>query len=244
HILLNCTESARHDDSVRLCFEVCDTGIGVDPAIRPHLFTPFVQAESITRRFGGTGLGLAICKRLAEAMGGDIGYRPHSGGGTTFWVELPFERMPAEDLPLPDAGLAVFHGTQEGVSRGRVLVAEDNSVSRLLAAEVLKRLGCQVDVVGNGSEAVTAYQQLPYDLIFMDCNMPVMDGFEATRHIRQLEGEHRHGGNPHIPIIAMTASALQGDREKCLAAGMDDFISKPLRLQHLGQIVQGYLPLR
>ena len=100
-------------------------------------------------------------------------------------------------------------------------------------------MGCQVDVVGNGSEAVTAYQQLPYDLIFMDCNMPVMDGFDATRQIRRLEGDRRH-----VPIIAMTASALQGDREKCLAAGMDDFISKPLRLQQLGQLVESCLPLR
>lgn len=112
-------------------------------------------------------------------------------------------------------------------------------VEGLLAAEVLKRMGCQVDVVGNGSEAVTAYQQLPYDLIFMDCNMPVMDGFDATRQIRRLEGDRRH-----VPIIAMTASALQGDREKCLAAGMDDFISKPLRLQQLGQLVESCLPLR
>ncbi|MDO8267668.1 MAG: PAS domain S-box protein [Moraxellaceae bacterium] len=239
HILLRCTELGRQDNSVRLCFEVCDTGIGLNQEIRPNLFKPFVQAASITHRFGGTGLGLAICRRLAEAMGGKIGYRPRPSEGTVFWVELPFERLPSENTPLPDSSKAVFHSTADGRFRGRVLVAEDNSVSQLLAAEVLKRMGCQVDVVGNGSEAVTAYQQLPYDLIFMDCNMPVMDGFDATRQIRRLEGDRRH-----VPIIAMTASALQGDREKCLAAGMDDFISKPLRLQQLGQLVESCLPLR
>jgi PAS domain S-box-containing protein len=255
-VTLCCAEAGRNEQGVRICFQVIDTGIGIDPAIRPYLFRPFVQAEAITRRFGGTGLGLAISKRLATAMGGEIGFRSTPGEGSTFWVELPFELMPAEGEPLPDASLAEFVAAPEGAIRGRVLVAEDNSVSQMLAAEVLKRLGCQVDVVGNGVEAVEAYRQLPYDLIFMDCDMPEMDGFEATRQIRALETDSRHDigppashphvghphvGHPHVPIIAMTASALQGDPERCIAAGMDDFMSKPLRLQHLGQVVNTWL---
>jgi len=174
-------------------------------------------------------------------MGGKIGCRPQPSSGTTFWVELPFEPLPSEDIPLPDASLTVFQSKSDGVSRGRVLVVEDNPVSQLLAAEVLKRLGCQVDVVSNGVEAVESYRQMPYKLIFMDCNMPVMDGLEATQRIRQLEVDL--SGSLHVPIIAMTASALQGDREKCLAGGMDEFISKPLRLQQLAQFVEKYLSL-
>jgi PAS domain S-box-containing protein len=256
HVTLCCNEADRQGKTVRICFEITDTGPGITPSLRPHLFKPFIQAEAVTRRFGGSGLGLAICKRLAEAMGGEIGLRSTPGEGSTFWVELPFELMPAEEEPLPDAGLDEFQSHPEQAHRGRVLVVEDNSVSQMLAAEVLKRLGCQVDVVGNGVEAVEAYRQLPYDLILMDCDMPVMDGFEATRQIRALEQEERragdlhveeshvgypHVGHPHVPIIAMTASALQGDPEKCLAAGMDEFMSKPLRLQHLSQIVDTWL---
>ncbi len=241
HIRLCCTATERHEHTVRLRFEVSDTGIGIDSALLSHLFTPFTQATSTARRFGGTGLGLAICKRLTEAMGGKIGCRPQPSSGTTFWVELPFEPLPSEDIPLPDASLTVFQSKSDGVSRGRVLVVEDNPVSQLLAAEVLKRLGCQVDVVSNGVEAVESYRQMPYKLIFMDCNMPVMDGLEATQRIRQLEVDL--SGSLHVPIIAMTASALQGDREKCLAGGMDEFISKPLRLQQLAQFVEKYLSL-
>jgi PAS domain S-box-containing protein len=247
HVTLCCSEAGRQGRTVRICFEVTDTGIGIEPALRPFLFKPFVQAESITRRFGGTGLGLAISRRLAEAMGGEIGFRSSPGAGSTFWVELPFVLLPSEETPLPDASLDEFRSAPEGTHRGRVLVAEDNSVSQMLAAEVLKRLGCQVDVVGNGIEAVEAWKQLPYDLIFMDCDMPAMDGFEATRQIRRQEGAGRHGGNPHggrphTPIIAMTASALQGDAERCLAAGMDEFMSKPLRLQQISRVVETWLP--
>ncbi|MDF3031939.1 MAG: domain S-box protein, partial [Moraxellaceae bacterium] len=236
-VTLCCEEMARQGSVVRICFQVFDTGIGIDPAVREKLFQPFMQADaSTTRKYGGTGLGLAICRRLAQAMGGEIGVRSRPGQGSTFWVELPFELVAAPGQPLLDEPVGMIEVDPNGPPRGRVLVVEDNPVSQLLAAEVFKRLGCQVDVVGNGREAVEAWQRLPYDLIFMDCDMPVMNGFDATRRIRELEGSHRR-----IPIVAMTASALQGDAEKCIAAGMDDFMSKPLRLSQLSSMVETWL---
>jgi PAS domain S-box-containing protein len=237
HILLCCEESRREGSTVTVCFEVIDTGIGIDAATCERLFQPFTQASSISRRFGGTGLGLAICRRLTALMGGSIGFHSEPGHGSAFWVELPFELLSSAGAPrTPALPQELAPAPAEG-SRGRVLVAEDNSVSQLLAAEVLKRLGCMVDVAGNGREAVDACQRLPYDLILMDCDMPVMDGFEATRQIRALE----EGTERHVPIVAMTASALQGDAEKCLAAGMDEFLSKPLRLQQLSQVISTWL---
>jgi PAS domain S-box-containing protein len=237
HVLLCCEESHCAGSTVRLCFEVVDTGIGIDAPTCARLFQPFTQASSISRRFGGTGLGLAICRRLTDLMGGSIGFHSEPGHGSAFWVELPFERLDATGATQPPALSQELAPVPAEGTRGRVLVAEDNSVSQLLAAEVLKRLGCMVDVAGNGREAVDAYQRLPYDLILMDCDMPVMDGFEATRQIRALE----EGTGRHVPIVAMTASALQGDAEKCLAAGMDEFLSKPLRLQQLSQVIGTWL---
>jgi PAS domain S-box-containing protein len=237
HVRLRCREMSRRGDTVWLAFDVEDSGIGIDAAVRKRLFQPFMQADaSTTRRFGGTGLGLAISRRLAEAMGGNISVDSVPGRGTTFRVELPFALLAEADLPLPrpdpEAARAVQHS-------GRVLVAEDNAVSQLLVAEMLKRLGCQVDVVGNGEEAVHAAAARDYDLVFMDFHMPVMNGLDATRAIRAQEAPGRH-----VPIVAMTAAALQGDIERCLQAGMDAFMPKPIRLQELNRIVGDWLPAR
>lgn len=223
-------------DPIWLCFEVSDTGIGMDEDTQARLFQPFMQAHASTnRQYGGTGLGLAISCQLAQRMGGRIQAQSQLGVGSCFRVELPFApahgvppttelRAPSEHNPLPQRHV-------------RILVAEDNPVNQLVAVGMLKRLGCLADVVGNGKEAVEALRRLPYDLVFMDCHMPEMDGFEASRTIRAEENDK----NRHVPIVAMTASALSGDRERCLAAGMDDYLAKPVREAELALIVERWL---
>ncbi|MCC2637805.1 MAG: hypothetical protein K0Q68_1524 [Moraxellaceae bacterium] len=233
-IILRCRPQARGEaDTAWLCFEVEDSGIGIAPEVQPNLFRPFTQADaSTTRRFGGTGLGLAICRELATLMGGSIGMSSTPGQGSVFRVELPFATVPEPEWPeryttgewTPVMGM---------VRSCRVLLAEDNAVNQIMAREMLKRLGCQVDVVGNGREAIEALRRLPYDVIFMDCDMPVMDGFDASRAIRREEA-----AGARIPIIAITAAAVAGDREKCLAAGMDDYLSKPVRLADMRAVLE------
>jgi PAS domain S-box-containing protein len=239
-VTLSCEELTRSDGKVWLLFEVQDTGLGISVTARERLFQPFSQADaSTTRRFGGTGLGLAICKRLAVAMGGRIGVRSEPGRGSTFWVELPFDLREMRGAPAAARPPEMAPALPEQELRGRVLVVEDNPVSQLMAVEMLKKMGCRVDAVGNGLEAVEAMRRLPYDLVLMDCDMPVMNGFDATATIRAEEP-----GGQRVPIVAITASALKGDSERCLAVGMDDFMSKPVRFSELCQMVDKWLPPR
>jgi PAS domain S-box-containing protein len=201
--------------------DVRDTGIGIAQDDAARLFESFVQADdSATRRYGGTGLGLAICRKLVEMMGGRIGVESEPGRGSTFWftVELPKAEGPAE---VPDIEAAPRPGIH-------VLLAEDNEVNRRIVLRMLAKSGASIDAVANGREAVEAIGRTKYDLVLMDVHMPEMDGFAATAEIRR-----RQNGGPHIPIVAMTAKAMAGDREECLAAGMDDYISKPIRLEDL-----------
>ncbi|MDF2446533.1 MAG: putative Histidine kinase (modular protein) [Moraxellaceae bacterium] len=223
----------REPDGVTwLRMEVADTGIGIPPDQQQDLFMPFTQGDSsTTRRFGGTGLGLAICAELTHLMGGRIGVRSTPGQGSLFWVELPFRRSqnrPADtpaDLPAADA---------DAFASGEchVLLVEDNPTNQLMTQTMLTRMGCDVDVAANGLEAVTSCQREPYDLVLMDCDMPLMDGYAATRTIREQQGP-----NQDVPIVALTAAAISGDREKCLAAGMDDYLAKPIRLRELDRTV-------
>ncbi|TPV94598.1 MAG: response regulator [Myxococcales bacterium FL481] len=209
-------------------FRVQDTGIGISQDAQSRIFDSFSQAESsTTRRFGGTGLGLAICKRIAVAMRGDIGVVSEVGRGSTFWV-----RVPLQIGATVSAGSPVAHGSNPQIpnrrSELRLLVAEDNPVNRKLVQRGLERAGYHVELVHNGEEAVVAMREGSYDLVLMDCQMPVMDGFQATRAIRAQEGD-----GPRIPIIALTANASDEDRKTCLASGMNGHLAKPIRFEEL-----------
>ncbi|MFZ5580680.1 MAG: ATP-binding protein [Pseudomonadota bacterium] len=207
------------DGSLRI--EVEDSGIGI-PEDRLHeLFHPFTQMDSShTRRFGGTGLGLAICRRLAEGMGGRIGARSASGRGSLFWVELPM-RAAATPPPPPEN-----EPSAHVLTHRHVLLVEDNPVNQMVARKLLERMGLSVRVASSGEEALALTGEERFDAVLMDCQMPGLDGLETTRRLRAQGIES--------PIIALTANATEGDRQACLACGMDDFLSKPFRADDLG----------
>ncbi|MEY2397351.1 MAG: hypothetical protein QOJ00_525, partial [Actinomycetota bacterium] len=212
-----------------LRFEISDTGIGIAKEARTRLFEPFVQADpSTTRRFGGTGLGLAICRELVTLMGGEIGVDSKAGKGSTFWFTVPMAeatRRPALATPPEPASVPAPNGKPAvAAAPFRILVVEDNPVNRKVAVGILTQLGYNADIAVDGVAAVEAFNKTKYDAIVMDCMMPRMDGYDATRAIRSLE----NGSRFRTPIIAMTASAMASDRDACLAAGMDDFLSKPV----------------
>ncbi len=233
-------------------FEISDTGIGIKPEARANIFQSFTQADSsTTRRFGGTGLGLAISKRLVELMGGSVAYESELNLGSTFWFEVPLEITEREQDPssVQSQPLGARLGTALAPASSRshfdsptgplqVLLVEDNFSNQKLAQAMLERLGCRVDVVRNGVEAIRASSLGSFDLILMDCQMPEMDGYSATAAIRKAEG--RRG--QHTPIIALTASAMKGDQERCLAAGMDDYLTKPIALETLADAISRWQP--
>ena len=211
-----------------LRFEVADTGIGIDAATQARLFHPFVQADgSPARRYGGMGLGLALCRRIVSAMGGQISVRSEPGHGSTFSFTVRLAR----------AAAASAAGPSKASSGGRVLVVEDNTVNQKVAVAMIESLGYGADAVGNGLEAVEACAGHAYDAILMDCQMPQMDGFKATAFIRE-----REGGGRRTPIIALTASVTAEDRQRCLAAGMDDYLSKPVPREALASALRKWIP--
>ena len=223
---------------MKLRFIVRDTGIGIPADKVDSLFTKFTQVDaSTTRIYGGTGLGLAISKQLVELMGGEIGVRSQAGRGSEFWFTIwldNVDRVQSSPAPAP----AAEPNRNRLVYQGSVLLAEDNLTNQMIAAAILNKIGLKVEVVDNGLKAVRKLETQAYDIVLMDLQMPEMDGLQATQMIRSPQSQVV---NHRVPIIAMTANALQGDREKCLDAGMDDYISKPIDLPHLLAVLAHFL---
>jgi signal transduction histidine kinase/CheY-like chemotaxis protein len=228
----------KENDQARLRFSVEDSGIGIPGDRLSAIFEKFTQADtSTTRRHGGTGLGLTISKHLVDMMGGVIGVKSLPGEGSTFWVLLPLPFLDEESFPSearPDREKRLPNDRE--TVHARVLVVEDHKVNQKMMEKMLKKLGVSVKVAENGEEAVRGVETEHYDLVFMDCQMPGMDGYEATARIRSLQAPRGD-----VPVIAMTAHAMAGDREKCLEAGMDDYLAKPVRKEAVLAMIRKYL---
>ncbi len=236
-------EPGREPDRVR--FRVRDTGIGIPAGRQKAIFEKFVQADgSTTRKYGGTGLGLAICTQLVRMMDGEIRVESEPGRGSEFSFEI---RLPeAEDKSVPSPAEAEGDGREESARAARVLIVEDNKVNQKLAGIIVGREGCEFEIAGDGEEALRLLSEKRFDLILMDIQMPNMDGLAATREIRRIEaeggGSYRGLGHgfPPVPIIGLTAHARKEDREEGLAAGMDDFLTKPIVKAKLVEALRRY----
>ncbi len=248
-VALRVDKISETEETMELQFSIRDSGVGIPAAAREKLFQAFSQADtSTTRRFGGTGLGLAISHKLVELMGGAIGVESEEGKGSTFWFRITFnkatvetEEEPETDFVSPKDGKTTdavdsiteedYAATGESSPEIRILLAEDDRINQMVARMSLKKAGYpDLEVAANGKEALKVWEKGGHRLIFMDCQMPFLDGYEATREIRKREKE---GNRPPVWIIAMTAHAMPGDRERCLEAGMNDYIPKPIDMNRL-----------
>ena len=250
YVRLEVSLAGEHADGVTILCRVIDTGIGIDTSTAARLFAPFTQADSSTsRRYGGTGLGLAISHRLLALLGGSIGVESQPGKGSTFWFLLPLK------LAAKETALGVEQGARQVMAAAasqqaaagpllplvpscgrRVLIVEDNPINQIVALRAVTGLGYQAEMAPGGEEALAAFARDRFDAILMDCQMPGMDGYQVAAEMRRLEALAT-AAQP-TPIIAMTANVIEGDQQKCVAAGMNDYLSKPMRLAPLARALE------
>lgn len=234
HVTLTARIKKLTSETATIRIQVSDTGIGIPESVKPKLFQPFVQAESSdSRRYGGSGLGLKICREIANLMGGELGFESSEGKGSTFWFVATFQiaknKVPQHTRTQPSSRNRSWND-----SPIKVLVAEDFPANQQLIGLQLASLGLKADIVANGKQVISAVSKTKYDVILMDCQMPELDGFETTQKLRE------DPENKDIYIVALTANAMKGDRERCLAAGMDAYISKPTSPEEILETLQAF----
>jgi len=237
-VSLQISVESKTAETVTLRFSIRDTGIGIPAEKLQGIFEPFTQADSsTTRKYGGTGLGLAISKQLAEMMGGRICIESIEGEGSTFWftavLGIQKDAVPLTAQPVSTEKPA--DPVERDLSGIRILIAEDEPINQIVTMSIIRKSGYQADLARNGSEALKMLEENDYTLVLMDCMMPEMNGYEATAAIRDPASKAR---NHNIPVIALTARAMREDQEQCLAAGMDDFLSKPLEVAELVAMIE------
>jgi PAS domain S-box-containing protein len=224
----------------KIKFSVVDTGIGIPEDRLDKIFKKFVQAdESTTRKYGGTGLGLAICKEYTNILGGEIGVQSRRNFGSEFWFEIP--------LKIAEEGVKAYNETKKQISLSskinssqKILIVDDHPINRLFAKKLMLKIGfSDIDLAEDGLQALEKINQNKYNLVFMDCQMPNLDGYQTTQLVREIEKNK----NEHLRIIAMTANAMNGDAEKCIRAGMDDYLSKPIKTQKLLEVLSKYVDI-
>ncbi|MDQ5985208.1 MAG: Sensor histidine kinase RcsC [Syntrophus sp. SKADARSKE-3] len=238
-ITVRVDKECEEEDQITVRFSISDTGIGIPDKLISRLFSPFMQADgSVTRKYGGSGLGLVISRQLADLMRGKIGVESVEGKGSIFWFTAIFEKQSETILHHEKDHTRDLIVPSECEQKKRILVAEDNLTNQVLVQAILSMLGLESDTVANGAKAIQALKTVQYDLVLMDCHMPVMDGYHATRLIRLPETGTL---NPRVIIIAMTANALTSDRQKCIEAGMNDYLSKPFPLKALEELLSRWL---
>ena len=230
------TDTDTGSDNVEVKVSVSDTGIGIPKTAQKTLFNAFTQADgSTTRKYGGTGLGLAIVSQLVEMMGGILGVDSVEGEGSVFWFTASFQCSDEKQEKL-----SVSPSESRPIQLdAKILLVEDNPINQIIAQKMLEKVGLKPMLANNGVEAMQKLNEQIFDLVLMDCQMPEMDGFDTTREIRKLEIKATNQGS--IPVVAMTANVMSGDRERCLEVGMDDYIGKPVQRDQLESVLGKWL---